>query len=868
MIIPVVSLQHLTPSSEVGDLELAVQILSELTVEVKEWQAEKLQTVIRSLSRPQQYNIEVNIDKADEALYLLDLGVKRVVLKCNKVQDCEDLLRYAQSYPRERLGCVVKLEMFENNEVILGEILKTISFCSISSPKLDSSIFSSIQPYMKDLSSVSWSLKISSVISVEEVTMVTKNQMNLLVPIQLLSLEGGDKMDLAEALRACLTSDRFDELIPTCVVNSLGVNLGLAYSSTASIREALTKRQGVYFSRKHGIWHKGLTSGSTQDLVRIAVDCDSDTLLFTVIQHGSGFCHLNTSTCFGVSTGLSELDATVQSRRVSAPVGSYTHRLFNDSELLRSKIMEEAEELCFAETPEDVAWEAADLLYFALVKCASAGVSLADVQANIERKALKITRRAGDAKPQFNPPQPKKTPSSNCSSNEKQGLEESTKDSAELYLLQTHVLSEISENEKTSLLNRPILSYKEITARVEPILQAVRQQGDSAILKFTSQFDKVELDSVTITAPFSEDLMTLSPETRQAIDVAYDNIYAFHSAQAEEPLEVETCPGVVCTRFSRPIQRVGLYVPGGSAVLPSTALMLGIPAKVAGCSTIVIATPPGSDGRIAPEVVYVAHRIGATHIIRAGGAQAIGGLAYGTATVPKVDKICGPGNQYVTSAKMLVQNDTTAMVAIDMPAGPSEVLVIADASARPAFVASDLLSQAEHGPDSQAVLITVGLQPDQISNIIEAVRTQAASLPRKHIIAKALAHSFHLQVDTMEEALSFSNHYAPEHLILQVDEANKYLEKVQNAGSVFLGHYSPESCGDYASGTNHTLPTYGYARMYAGVSYSTFRKAITSQHLTADGLKKLGPSVEILARVEGLEAHAQAVSLRLAELDS
>ncbi|KAJ9069335.1 trifunctional histidinol dehydrogenase [Entomophthora muscae] len=362
--------------------------------------------------------------------------------------------------------------------------------------------------------------------------------------------------------------------------------------------------------------------------------------------------------------------------------------------------------------------------------------------------------------------------------------------------------------------------------------------------------------------------MELSESTRHAIDVAHDNIYRFHLAQAEAEgiLEVETCPGVVCTRFSRPIQRVGLYIPGGTAILPSTALMLGIPAKVAGCEKIIFATPPGPGGKIAPEVVYVAHKVGATHIVKAGGAQAVAALAYGTISVPKVDKICGPGNQYVTCAKMLVQNDSTAMVAIDMPAGPSEVLVIADKSSNPAFVASDLLSQAEHGPDSQSVLVTVGLEESKVQAILSEVEKQAKLLPRKDIVEKSLAHSFHLQVSTFAEAFAFSNDYAPEHLILQLDEPNRFLEEVQNAGSVFLGHYSPESCGDYASGTNHTLPTYGYARMYAGVSWSSFRKSITSQQLTPQGLQGLGPVVETLARVEGLEAHARAVSIRLDEL--
>ncbi|KAI0232659.1 trifunctional histidinol dehydrogenase [Massospora cicadina] len=617
------------------------------------------------------------------------------------------------------------------------------------------------------------------------------------------------------------------------------------------------------------MWHKGLTSGAFQNLKRISADCDSDTLCFSVYQHGSGFCHLGTSTCFGEAGGLVELEKTIWDRKFNAPEGSYTHRLFNDPDLLGQKLMEEAEELGDAKAPEEVAWEAADLIYFALVKCASFGVTLADVQNVLERKARKVTRRAGDAKPKWagfrrasqHPPAPPCVP---------EIFKNRARAAASRFHLQTYRLSEISENERSGLLRRPILQSKEIFRRVEPILKEVRQRGDAALMAFTAKFDNVEVEDPTLVAPFPEDLMQLGEATRQAIDAAYARIHKFHAAQqeAEGSLEVETCPGVTCTRFSRPIQSVGLYVPGGTAVLPSTALMLGVPAMVAGCDKIVFATPPGPDGKVAPEVVYVAHKVGATHIVKAGGAQAIAALAYGTTKVPKVDKICGPGNQYVTGAKMLVQNDASAMVAIDMPAGPSEVLVIADTSSNPAFVASDLLSQAEHGPDSQCVLVTVGLDDAQIQAIMEAVASQAERLPRKDMVEKSLAQSFHLQADTLGEALAFSNDYAPEHLILQLDNPTLHLAKVQNAGSVFLGHYSPESCGDYASGTNHTLPTYGYARVHSGVSWATFRKFITSQHLTPEGLQGLGPVVETLARVEGLEAHAKAVSIRLQHLNS
>lgn len=324
---------------------------------------------------------------------------------------------------------------------------------------------------------------------------------------------------------------------------------------------------------------------------------------------------------------------------------------------------------------------------------------------------------------------------------------------------------------------------------------------------------------------------------------------------------VETMPGVVCGRVSRAIERVGLYVPGGTAVLPSTALMLSVPAMIAGCSTLVLATPPRKDGSVCPEVTYCAKKAGVTHLLKAGGAQAVAAMAHGTQTTPKVDKIFGPGNQYVTAAKMILQN-SEATVSIDMPAGPSEVLVIADGEADPAFVAADLLSQAEHGPDSQVVLVAVRMD----TTAVEAeVAKQAAALPRADITAKALTHSYVVKCDTMDEAIEFSNAYAPEHLIVQVENAEQYTERFTNAGSIFVGPWTPESVGDYASGTNHVLPTYGYARMYGGVSLDHFVKKITVQSLSAEGILNLGPHVEVMADVEGLDAHKNAVTLRIAK---
>jgi len=406
--------------------------------------------------------------------------------------------------------------------------------------------------------------------------------------------------------------------------------------------------------------------------------------------------------------------------------------------------------------------------------------------------------------------------------------------------------------------------------QVEPILARVRVEGDAAVRDFSARFDRVDPASAlgsgaepccvpasSLPAP------ALDPEVAAAFDVAYANIRAFHEAQAptrEQEAVVETMPGVRCRRVARPIGAVGVYVPGGTAVLPSSALMLAVPAQIAGCRTVVLATPPRPDGSVAPEVLYCAQKAGVTHILRAGGAQAVAAMAYGTASTPKVDKIFGPGNQYVTAAKMSVCN-SEAMVAIDMPAGPSEVLVIADAGAPPAHVAADLLSQAEHGPDSQVVLVALpGVDVDAVQAEVER---QCAALPRGDVARRALAHSCVVRVADRAAAVRVSNAYAPEHLIVNVDAASSWLPELDNAGSVFLGRWTPESVGDYASGTNHVLPTYGYARMYSGVSLESYLKRMTVQELTREGLMALGPSVAKMAEVEGLEAHRRAVTLRM-----
>jgi histidinol dehydrogenase len=429
--------------------------------------------------------------------------------------------------------------------------------------------------------------------------------------------------------------------------------------------------------------------------------------------------------------------------------------------------------------------------------------------------------------------------------------------------MKIYELNKLSDDELKSLYKRPKMDFVSIFGQVQPILNDIEKEGDIALKRYTKKFDNVLLDSNCINPE------ELSPELTdsktEAIDLAISNVFRFHREQSTFDSETETMPGVICSRVERPVERVGLYIPGGSAPLPSTAIMLGVPAMVAGCKTIVFATPPDADGNIPDSIAYIAQKTGVKTIVKAGGAQAIAAMAFGTETIPKVDKIFGPGNQYVTAAKMLLQN-SDAMVSIDLPAGPSEVLVIADEFADPEFVAADLLSQAEHGPDSQVVLVATSSR--FIDQTKDEIKNQLIDLPRKNIAEKALENSFSLLADTPEKALEFSNMYAPEHLIINCENAEKLVDRIQNAGSVFLGPLTPESAGDYASGTNHTLPTYGYARMYSGVSLSSFQKFITMQKLTKEGLKNIGPAVEILAGMEGLHAHKQAVTIRLNKLNN
>lgn len=422
--------------------------------------------------------------------------------------------------------------------------------------------------------------------------------------------------------------------------------------------------------------------------------------------------------------------------------------------------------------------------------------------------------------------------------------------------------TDLSQSKIQELCSRQIEDDKLVEERVAGIIKTVKNDGDKALFNFAKAFDKVKLEKLYLDADELKQIASSIPtDAKKAIEIAYQNIKAFHQSQLKAEEKIETMPGVVCWRESRAIEKVGLYIPGGTAVLPSTFLMLATPAIIAGCKEIVVCSPPQNDGRTNCYLAYCAVLLGIERIYLTGGAQAIAAMAFGTETVPQVYKIFGPGNRYVTTAKTMVQNK----VAIDMPAGPSEVLVIADDTANPSFVAADLLAQAEHGTDSQSVLVATSKKI--IEKTILEVENQIAILPRKEIATKAIENSYAILAENTEIAMSFSNEYAPEHLILATDKFENLIPLIINAGSVFLGNLTPESAGDYASGTNHTLPTSGFAKAYSGVSTDAFLKKITFQHLSSKGLNNIGTTVETLASAEGLEAHKNAISIRLRNND-
>ncbi|MEZ8304332.1 histidinol dehydrogenase [Vibrio splendidus] len=428
--------------------------------------------------------------------------------------------------------------------------------------------------------------------------------------------------------------------------------------------------------------------------------------------------------------------------------------------------------------------------------------------------------------------------------------------------MRTVVWQSLSESQQDSVLERPAITEgANITATVSDVIAKVRNGGDAALKELTEKFDRVTPESIRVSSTEIEEACArLTPEMKQALEQAYSNIAKFHEAQKPQPIKVETQPGVVCEQVTRAINTVGLYIPGGSAPLPSTVLMLGVPAQIAGCRKVVLCSPPP----IADEILYVANLCKIDEVYNVGGAQAVAAMAYGTESVSKVDKIFGPGNAYVTEAKRQVSNDFRGS-AIDMPAGPSEVMVIADETADADFIAADLLSQAEHGPDSQVVLVTPS--PVIADQVTDAVQKQLKELSRANIAQQALASSLIIIAESITQAIAISNFYGPEHLIVQTKNPRELLPLLDNAGSIFLGDWSPESAGDYASGTNHVLPTYGYTKTYSSLGLADFSKRMTVQELTADGLKGLAPTVVTMAEAEGLDAHKRAVTIRIEKLN-
>ena len=416
-----------------------------------------------------------------------------------------------------------------------------------------------------------------------------------------------------------------------------------------------------------------------------------------------------------------------------------------------------------------------------------------------------------------------------------------------------------AQNDWSKLLERPTKTVDDIEGTVLEVFNDVKQNGDQAVKSYTSKFDKVDLDTIVVaSAEIEEAISLVSEDLKSAIQLAKSNIEKFHEAQKTSRVSIETTDGVSCWQEKRPIQKVGLYIPGGTAPLFSTILMLVIPAKIAGCTEIVLCSPPNSEGKINPAILYTAQLCGVTKICKVGGIQAVAGMTFGTESIPSVYKIFGPGNQFVTVAKQLA---TKFGVAIDMPAGPSELLVVADDSANPAYVASDLLSQAEHGKDSQVILVSTS--KNLIDEVEKEIESQIAVLPRKEIAIEAIKNSKSIYVENDKIALELINEYGPEHFIVCVNDEDFYVNNIANAGSVFIGNYTPESAGDYASGTNHTLPTNGYAKNYSGVNLDTFMKSMTFQKITEQGIKNIGPAIELMAEAEGLQAHKNAVTLRI-----
>lgn len=880
--VPFLSLIESAPSKDDSALLQAIARVAPFLVTSSVYEATKQSLPTSS----EVYILQTEALNSDQIYAFLDNGARKLVTK--------DITLIGQ-VPADRL--ILHLDPTTATSLTDPQILAGISGTLLETPTVAENLLKSFRAALKlaegrprDLFVLAASRDRDSVLAQPAALKIMSKTVGgvSVVPLQFLSTtlahlpsphaENG-KLPVTTLFTSTLRSDREDGLYPTIPVSATSVplTLGLVYSSSASVASSIISGNAVYFSRsRNGLWRKGETSGAMQMVERIRYDCDADALEFTVIETGpngekDGFCHVpDQVSCFGGVSGLAHLESTLKSRMKEAPQGSYTARLFSEPALLRAKIMEEAGELCEATSKQDIAAEAADLLYFALAKCVSAGVGLRDVSKILDDRSLKVTRRKGDAKKEW---------ADKLGLNDDQAVgvaggvgagkegektvakEEPTAADAEeakedLRCI-THDLAAVNDAERLALLKRPTASSSDMIARVNPILNTVREGGDEGLRSLVVKFDRCapaedKTFPLVLKAPFPAESMQLDDEVKAAIDQAYSNIKAFHQAQMDKEsgtLRVETMPGVVCTRFARPIERVGLYVPGGTAILPSTALMLAVPAQVAKCSTLTLATPPRPDGTISPEIVYIASLTGVGSIVRAGGAHAVAAMAYGTETVPKVDKVrfwvvatvdpdtmlisdladfrtrqpvrhcCQDGRLDGFRGLLRHRHAGRTIRSLGEHSGlsfaRSELIslflqVIADQQADPAFVASDLLSQAEHGADSQVILLAVALSDDKLAQIESEIKQQALALPRVDIIRKSIAHSLIIKCPTLEDAMTFSNAYAPEHLILQLNKASEVVSSVTNAGSVFVGAYSPESCGDYASGTNHTLPTAGW----------------------------------------------------------
>ena len=627
------------------------------------------------------------------------------------------------------------------------------------------------------------------------------------------------RLTLGAAIAAPLTSDRADGLIPTVVVDELGTALGLAYSSRDTLAEAIETRRGIYHSRTRGRWVKGESSGAAQELLGVALDCDRDTVRFTVRQAPPGFCHEARATCWDEGTGITRLLSTLEARRRAPAEGSYTQRLWRDPALLASKLAEEARELAEAAAQDDVAAEAADLLYFTLVKLAGAGVSFATVANELGRRALRTTRRAGDAKPIANPP---------------------------LFVSLRRVSPEELPRRAPSAVDESTM------VRTREIVEEVRREGVPALLRYAERFDGLEPGANWVYGPAElERARTALPtEARETLERTAERIRSFAAAQRATLADLDVAvPGGRAGHTVLPVERVGCYAPAGRYPLPSSVLMTVIAARAAGVREVWVATP-----RPDPVLLAAAAIAGADGLVAVGGAQAIAALAYGAGPVPRCDMIVGPGNKWVTAAKRIVAGD----VGIDMLAGPSELVVVADDSADPDLVAADLLAQAEHDTDAFPALITSSrLLADEVDR---ALRDRLATLPTRATAEAALAGGYVVLTDSLGESLATADRLAPEHLQLSVADPGAAAAAIRHAGALFLGEGSAEVLGDYGAGPNHVLPTGGAARYTAGLSVFTFLRPRT--WLRVADPAPLIPDAARLGRLEGLEGHARAAEAR------